>query len=278
MPQPPNPFTARHALLMGVLNVTPDSFSDGGLYLNPQAATQRGLEMISQGADILDLGAESSRPGSRSVSAKEQLHRLLPVLKELRRQTTTLISIDTRSAAVAAACLAEGANIINDISALRHDRAMLKLLSRADCRIILMHILGTPQTMQRHPVYRNVTSEIIAFFRKRIAVCAVAGIERQRLLIDPGIGFGKTLEHNLTLLRRLSAFRALKLPIVIGVSRKSFLGVLTDEREPARRVAASVAAGVLAVTQGAAVLRVHDVAEHAAALRVMKGVLDTKRD
>lgn len=262
---------------MGILNVTPDSFSDGGKYLDPGAATARALQMVAQGAGMLDLGAESSRPGSGGVPANEQLRRLLPVLKALRQQTRVPISIDTQSAAVAEACLAAGADIINDISALRHDRRMLIVLSGSNCRVILMHMLGTPRTMQKNPVYKDVVRQIVGFFNDRLRVCAEAGIARHRLLIDPGIGFGKTVEHNLEILRRLGEFRRLRLPIVVGVSRKSFLGKLTNEPDPSRRVVASVAAGLAAAQRGATILRVHDVAEHAAALRVWGAAQEPKR-
>lgn len=254
---------------MAVLNVTPDSFSDGGKFLDPQAAVRRALEMIDQGADLIDMGAESTRPGSRSVSAREQLRRLIPVLRAVRARSEIPISIDTQSAKVAAACLSEGATIINDISALRKDRAMAKVLAKAGCGVILMHMQGTPQTMQKRPHYKNVVREITAFFRERLKACDSAGIDRERVWLDPGIGFGKTLEHNLTILRNLESFVSLKRPLVVGVSRKGFLGKLTGEDVPERRVTASVVAGVIAAARGASVLRVHDVAEHRAGLQIM---------
>jgi dihydropteroate synthase len=257
---------------MGVLNVTPDSFSDGGKYLKPEAAAQRALEMQAQGADIIDMGAESTRPGSSGVPAAEQRGRLLPVLKAFRGQSALPVSIDTRWAAVAEACLDEGADIINDVSALRHDPLMPVLAARRKCGVILMHMQGTPETMQQDPRYDDVVAEIIAFFQARLKACASAGIASTRVMVDPGIGFGKTLEHNLEILRRLREFAVLQRPLVIGVSRKSFLGKLTNEPVAERRVAASVAAGLLAVQAGAAILRVHDVAEHRAALRVAEAV------
>jgi dihydropteroate synthase len=256
--------------LMGVLNITPDSFSDGGKYLAPKAAVARALEMQAQGADIIDMGAESTRPGSRGVPPLEQLRRLLPVLKAFRKQSTLPVSIDTCSAPVAEVCLDEGANIINDISAMRRDPRMDSLVARRRCGIILMHMQGTPETMQQDPQYGDVVAEVIRFLRGRLAACSSAGICKAQVMIDPGIGFGKTLEHNLAILQRLDEFKALNRPIVVGVSRKSFLGLLTGEEAPERRVAASVAAGVLAASKGAAILRVHDVAEHRAALRVLE--------
>jgi dihydropteroate synthase len=256
--------------LMAVLNVTPDSFSDGGKFLDPQAAVRRALEMIDQGADLIDMGAESTRPGSRGVSAVEQLRRLIPVLRALRARSEIPISIDTQSAKVAAACLSEGATIINDISALRKDRAMAKVLAKAGCGVILMHMQGTPQTMQKHPHYKNVVREITAFFRERLKACDAAGIDRARVWLDPGIGFGKTVEHNLTILRDLHLFLELEQPLVVGVSRKGFLGALTGESVPERRVLASVQAGIMAYQHGASVLRVHDVAEHRTTLRIIE--------
>ncbi|MCY3021311.1 MAG: dihydropteroate synthase [Planctomycetota bacterium] len=265
------------ARLMGVLNVTPDSFSDGGKYLEPQAAVEHALRLAAEGADIMDMGAESSRPGSAPVPPDEQLSRLLPVLKAFRRQSRLPVSIDTRSAHVAHACLDEGASIINDISALTHDPRLRRVVARAECDVILMHMQGTPATMQQHPHYEDVVAEVIAFLRSRIRACASAGIRGEHVMVDPGIGFGKALEDNLAILRRLREFAVLKRPLVVGVSRKSFLGTLTDEPVPERRVAASVAAGLWAVQQGAAILRVHDVAEHRTALRVAQALLQGRR-
>jgi dihydropteroate synthase len=268
--------TATPVLLMGILNVTPDSFSDGGRFVEPQAAVDRALAMVEQGAGVIDMGAESTRPGSRGVPAREQLRRLLPVLRRFRARSRIPVSIDTRSATVARACLDAGAAIINDVSALRHDPDMLKTLAPRRCKIVLMHMQGSPGTMQRNPVYADVAGEILAFFRARIRRCEAAGIRASRLWLDPGIGFGKTLEHNLDILRRLDELSLPGLPLVVGVSRKGFLGKLTNEPIPERRVAASVAAGVLAVARGASILRVHDVAEHASALRVAGAALNFK--
>lgn len=253
---------------MAILNVTPDSFSDGGKFLDPHAALDRALEYVAEGAAFLDIGAESSRPGSAEVPAAEQLRRILPVLKLFRAKNALPVSIDTRSAKVAAACLDEGATLINDISALRHDHALPELLARSTCGVVLMHMQGTPKTMQKAPVYKNVVADIFSFFEERLRFCADVGIDASRLYIDPGIGFGKTIEHNLALLNRLRDFKRLRRPLVIGVSRKSFIGTLTGERDPERRVLGSVAVGLMAVGRGAAILRVHDVAAHAAALKI----------
>ncbi len=254
---------------MGILNLTPDSFSDGGKFMDARAATDHALKLAADGADIIDMGAESTRPGSIGVSAREQLKRLLPALKAFRAQSALPVSIDTRSAHVAQACLAAGANMINDISALRHDPKMAGVCATSGCDVILMHMRGTPRTMQRAPRYSNIVAEVRAFFAKRISACARAGIAPERILLDPGIGFGKTVEHNLVLLKNLPRLAELQRPLVVGVSRKMFLGTLTGEPVPERRVIASVIAGFAAVRNGAAILRVHDVAEHAAARKVL---------
>jgi dihydropteroate synthase len=257
---------------MGILNVTPDSFSDGGKYLDASVAVDHGLRMAAEGAAILDLGAESTRPGSRGVSAREQLARLLPVVKGLRAKSSIALSIDTRSADVAAACLDEGASIVNDVSALRHDPRMAETLAPRTCSVILMHMLGTPETMQQDPVYADVIGEIGAFFAERLEACERTGIARERAWLDPGVGFGKTFAHNLEIVRRCAEFAALGRPLVLGVSRKSFLGTLSGESDPARRDAASIAAGLLLARNGAQILRVHDVAGHVAALKVAAGL------
>jgi len=262
--------------LLGILNVTPDSFSDGGRFVDPDVARAHAVGMAIDGADALDLGAESSRPGSRGVSPRTQKARLVPVLRRLRKEHSLRripISIDTQSAEVLRACLGEGADLLNDISALRHDRGMARLVARVGCPVILMHMLGTPRTMQNDPRYGDIVDDVDLFFRTRIHAALDAGIAPTRVLFDPGIGFGKTLEHNCELLRRLNEFCALGRPLLVGASRKSFLGKLTGEALPSRRVEASVTAGVLAVRNGAAVLRVHDVGEHAKALRAANALL-----
>ena len=262
---------------MGVLNVTPDSFSDGGKFLDPRAAVERALEMETQGARIIDMGAESTRPGSRGVPPAEQLRRLLPVLKKFRAKSRAAVSVDTQSSRVAAACLSEGAELINDISALRNDKKMASIVARAGCGVILMHMQGTPRTMQKAPRYADVLSSLGEFFIERLETCERAGIERGKIWLDPGIGFGKTFEHNLDIIRKLRTLTAFERPLVVGVSRKSFLGTLTGETVPEKRVTASVMAGMIAIQNGAAVLRVHDVAEHAAALRVMDAMAPASR-
>ena len=243
---------------MGVLNITPDSFSDGGLYFDTGKAVDRGMEMISQGADIIDIGGESSRPGSDPVSAEEEKKRVIPIISQLRRKSDVLISIDTTKAAVAEAALDCGADIINDISSLRFDADMAGLASSRGAPFILMHMKGTPKTMQSAPFYRNVLAELLDFFKERIAYATSMGVEGGKIILDPGIGFGKRLEDNLVLIKHLDAFQTLEKPILIGVSRKAFIGSVLDV--PAgERLEGTIAASLLSVMNGANILRVHDV-------------------
>jgi len=245
--------------VMGIVNVTPDSFSDGGLYLDPTAAIQHGLELVHQGAAILDVGGESTRPGAASVSAGEELGRVLPVIEGLVCAGVPVqLSIDTSKAAVAQAALRAGATLVNDVTALRGDPHMVEIvaLSQADC--CLMHMLGEPRTMQRNPRYGDVVSEVKSFLEARMAFAIGAGVLERRIMLDPGIGFGKTLAHNLELLRRLDELVALGRPVVIGTSRKSFLGRISG-RDVDDRIAGTIATNVLAYERGARVFRVHDV-------------------
>lgn len=248
------------ALVMGILNITPDSFYDGGSYATPHAAVRRGIELESQGADLLDIGGESSRPGANEISVQEEMDRVLPVIEGLRRESAIPISIDTTKAAVAREALSLGASIVNDISALRFDPEMAATVAASGADIVLMHMLGTPRTMQQHPAYMDVVEEIHSFFAERIANAVQSGISRDRVLLDPGIGFGKTLEHNLALLQGLRRFSDLDLPIVVGLSRKSFLGKLSNGA-PADRLAGTIAANAIAIARGADMIRVHDVKE-----------------
>ncbi len=254
---PPKP--AADFTVMGVVNVTPDSFSDGGLYIDADTAIAHGLELEAEGADILDIGGESTRPGAQPVDARAELDRVLPVIEGLRaRGVAARISIDTSKAAVAAAALDAGAAIINDVTALRGDPAMAELVAARNVPCCLMHMLGEPRTMQVDPHYDDVVSDIKAFLEERIAFAVAAGITEERILVDPGIGFGKTVEHNLELLARLDELAALGRPVVIGTSRKSFLGRVTG-RSVDERLAATIATNVLAYERGARVFRVHDV-------------------
>jgi dihydropteroate synthase len=257
-------------LIMGVVNVTPDSFSDGGRFLDPAAAIAHAHKLIAEGADLVDLGAESSRPGAAAVvSADEELRRLLPVLQGLR-DLPVPVSVDTIKPEVMRAALAEGAGMINDINALRSEGAVAAVAA-SDAAVCLMHMQGTPGTMQQHPIYGDVVAEVKAFLQERIEAARSAGIALERIVIDPGFGFGKTLEHNLELLRHLREFDALGAPLLAGWSRKSSLGKITGK--PAEdRLAASVAAALIAAQNGARILRVHDVAATRDALAVLQAV------
>lgn len=254
--------------LMGVLNVTPDSFSDGGRYLHAQDAVAHGLELVQEGAAIVDVGGESTRPGAEPVASDEQLRRVLPVIDELAcRLPGAGISIDTSSAAVAAAALAAGAQMLNDVTALRGDPEMAAVVADAGAECCLMHMLGQPRTMQRQARYGDVVAEVKAFLEERMSWAISQGIAEERLLLDPGIGFGKTAAHNLELLRRLAELAQLGRPIVIGTSRKSFLGRVAADAagreqpvEVAQRLPGTIATNVLAFERGASVFRVHDVA------------------
>ncbi len=257
------------AKLMGVVNVTPDSFSDGGLYLDPAAAVAHGEELLAAGADILDVGGESTRPGAEPVAEIEELARVLPVIEGLAGAT---ISVDTSKAAVAARAVAAGASIVNDVTALRGDPGMAAVVAEREVAVILMHMLGEPRTMQKNPVYGDVVAEVKAFLAERIEFALAAGIAAERIWIDPGIGFGKTAEHNHELLRRLDELDELGRPLVVGTSRKSFIGSL-DGSAAGERLGGTIASTVFAAAAGAAVLRVHDVAEVRQALTLADAVL-----
>lgn len=258
-------------VVMGVVNVTPDSFSDGGEWLDPAAAIAHGHALVAQGAAILDIGGESTRPGAQPVSADEELRRVLPVLDGLAHAGVRR-SIDTSKAAVAAAAIDAGATLVNDVTALRGDPEMASLIAQRGCDVCLMHMLGEPRTMQRDPRYGDVVADVRAFLEQRLEHAVEQGIARERVWLDPGIGFGKTIDHNLELLARLDEIVALGRPVVVGTSRKSFLGRITG-REPGQRVAATIATNVLALARGASVFRVHDVAEARDALLVAAATL-----
>ena len=258
---------------MGVINVTPDSFSDGGSFLEPAAAVAHACRLIEDGADLVDIGAESSRPGAvEAVTAKEELRRLLPVLQGLR-DAPVPVSVDTIKPEVMRAALAEGAAMINDINALRAPGA-LAAVAAAGAAVCLMHMQGTPGTMQQHPSYDDVVAEVKAFLLERVRAARGAGIAPESIAIDPGFGFGKTLQHNLELLRRLREFEVLGVPVLAGWSRKSSLGMITG-RPTGERLAASVAAALIAAQNGARILRVHDVAATRDALAVLAAVEST---
>jgi dihydropteroate synthase len=257
--------------IMGVVNVTPDSFSDGGRYLDPQAAIEQGHRLVREGARMLDVGGESTRPGADAVPADEELRRVLPVVEGLAEAGAT-VSIDTSKAAIAAAALDAGAGYVNDVTAFRGDPALAGLVADRDVDCCLMHMLGTPRTMQDDPRYDDVVSEVKAFLEERLAFAVAEGVAEERVMVDPGIGFGKTVAHNLELIRRLDEIVAIGRPVVFGVSRKSFLGRITG-REPDDRGVATAAANVLALERGATVFRVHDVPETLDALTLAAATL-----
>ena len=264
-----NPWPGSGFVIMGVVNVTPDSFSDGGRYLDAQAAIEHGLQLEAEGAGVLDIGGESTRPGAAPVPEEEELRRVIPVIEGLiERGGGARISIDTSKAAVAARALEAGATLVNDVTALRGDPEMAGVIAAAGAVCCLMHMLGDPRTMQRDPHYDDVVNDIKAFLVERMAFATRAGIAAERILLDPGIGFGKTVAHNVELLRRLDEFLDFGRPVVIGTSRKSFLGRLTGRDAPGDRLAATVATNVLAYERGARVFRVHDVAPVRDALTV----------
>lgn len=252
---------------MGVLNVTPDSFSDGGDAVLAARAIEAGRRMIAEGAGILDIGGESTRPGAVPVSPDEEQRRVLPVIAALAGRGVPL-SVDTRNAGTMAAALDAGATIINDVSALSHDPAAAALVARHSCPLILMHMRGTPATMMSHAAYDDVVAEVLAELAARIGVAEAAGVARSQIAIDPGLGFAKTAEHNITLLQRLPILLGLGCRVVVGASRKRFIGLLSGVEDAKQRMAGSVAAGLYALSQGATVLRVHDVAETVQAVRV----------
>jgi dihydropteroate synthase len=257
--------------VMGILNLTPDSFSDGGVFLEPERAVAHGRAMVAAGAGIIDVGGESTRPGATAVSEDEELDRVIPVVEALSAALEVPVSVDTSKPGVMRAAVAAGAGLINDVYALREPGAV-EAAAELEVPVCLMHMRGEPRTMQVNPEYEDVVGEVRAFLKERIAVCEAAGIHRQRLLADPGFGFGKSQEHNLTLLRRLEAFTALGVPVLAGLSRKSLIGHVLG-RPVDERLAGSIALAVLAATRGARILRVHDVAETVDAVRMVEAVL-----
>lgn len=260
---------AKAPFVMGILNVTPDSFSDGGKFYNVDRAVQRALQMEREGADIIDIGGESTRPGAKPVSAEEEVARVVPVIAAIRQQSDVLISVDTYKSVVAQKALEAGADMINDISGGRFDPAMLSVAKAANCPLIVMHIKGTPRNMQKNPHYDDVIEEIFTYFDERIQALSAAGIEM--IAIDPGIGFGKRLSDNLQLLRDLKDFTFLKKPILIGTSRKSFIGAVLN-KETEQRLFGSLATQLIAVQNGAQIVRVHDVAAAKDVLTMFKAV------
>jgi len=262
---------------MGILNVTPDSFSDGGEHLDPDEAVAHGLGMAGEGADIVDVGGESTRPGAAEVPEEEEVRRTVPVIEALTSGTDTIISIDTMKAGVARQAIAAGASIINDVSALTHDPGMVEVAAESGAGVVLMHMLGTPRTMQDSPEYDDVVASVRDYLAARVEDVVAAGVDRECLAVDPGIGFGKTVKHNVRLLAELRALAGLGLPVVVGLSRKSFLGKLTG-CDVGERLAPSIAALAFSVLEGANVMRVHDVRESRAAITVIEALADRREN
>jgi dihydropteroate synthase len=257
--------------LMGIVNVTPDSFSDGGRFLEPAQAIEHGRELVSEGADVLDIGGESTRPGAAAVGVEEELARVGPVIEDLVREGAP-ISIDTSKLAVAEAALDAGATMVNDVTALRADPGIAALCGERDAELVLMHMLGTPRTMQRNPTYDDVVDDVKAFLAERLEFARSEGVSEQRIWLDPGIGFGKTADHNLELLRRLGELAELGRPLVVGPSRKSFIGKITGAAVD-ERLGGTIASCALAFANGAAMLRVHDVREVREGMQVAAAIL-----
>lgn len=264
----------RKGLIMGIVNVTPDSFSDGGRYEESSLAVQHGLKLHEEGADILDIGGESTRPGAASVSEEEEMRRILPVIQELRSRSSAWISADTMKAPVAKAAVLAGADIINDVNGLRSE-AMLETVAAGDAAVVIMHMQGEPRTMQQKPFYQDVVAEVRAFFEERLETLAKAGISPERVALDPGIGFGKTLEHNLTLLRNVQQLRVGDRPLLVGVSRKSMIAGVLGRTELDVRDAPTIALTAWLRDMGVEIIRVHEVKPNAQAMRMTEAILQS---
>ncbi len=263
-------------LVMGIVNVTPDSFSDGGRFDSPERALTHALTLVEEGADILDVGGESTRPGAEPVSAQEEMDRVVPVIERIVAETDMPVSIDTIKAGVMREALAAGAGMINDVKGLRGE-GVLDVVASTEVPVCIMHMQGEPRDMQKNPEYHDVVEDIRLFFEERLAACRAAAIDTSRIVLDPGFGFGKTLEHNLVLLQRLDEFAASGWPVLAGLSRKSMLGQITGRERANDRVAASISAALLAAEKGATIVRVHDVAETVDALKVWQAVRESSQ-
>jgi len=259
--------------IMGIVNVTPDSFSDGGSFANVQAAVDHGMRLVDEGADILDIGGESTRPGSHAVALDEELRRVLPVLEGLRARTRAKISVDTRKAEIMRRAAAAGADILNDVSALTHDPHALAAAAETGKPIMLMHAQGDPKTMNDNPQYRDVVLDVFDFLAERIKACEAVGIPRDKIVVDPGIGFGKHLHHNVAVLQAMSLYHGLGVPVLLGASRKKLIGQLCNVDDAKKRVPGSIAAALSSVAQGVQIIRVHDVAETVQAVRVWQAAM-----
>jgi dihydropteroate synthase len=268
--KPDHPFGAT-PVIMGIVNVTPDSFSDGGKFINYNKAVENGLRLVQEGAQILDIGGESTRPGAETLDIQQEIDRVMPVIEKLKG-AAPFISIDTRNAATMRAAVKSGANIINDISALTYDSSSLGFAAEAGMPVFLMHMQGTPQNMQENPQYNNVIEDVYNFLNERISVCEKAGIKRKNIVIDPGIGFGKTLEHNVLLIRNIKRFHDLGRPILLGASRKSFIASLGRGEPPISRLGGSIASAIWGLNNGVHIFRVHDVLETRQAFETYRAI------
>lgn len=257
--------------IMGIVNVTPDSFSDGGKYINKNKAVEHGVKLLKAGAQILDIGGESTRPNSQVIDIDEEIGRVVPVIHELKKYTK-YISIDTRNARTMEAALEAGATAINDISGLTYDSESVMVASRAQVPVFIMHMIGTPQTMQNNPIYNNVIEEIYQYFQERIKTCETAGIDKDLLILDPGIGFGKTLDHNLLILRNIKKFHDLGCPLLLGTSRKTFIAKASTDEPPEERLGGSLSSVIWGRSQGVQIFRVHDVKETVQALKIYDAI------
>ena len=254
--------------IMGILNVTPDSFSDGGQFFNKDRAVEQAFRMIEDGVDIIDVGGESTRPGAEEVSVKEEIKRVVPIIKAITKQASVPVSIDTYKASVADAAVSAGASMINDISGLRFDPEMPHLAAKSKVPVVIMHIQGTPKNMQRHPYYKALIPEIMDYLREGISIARRSGISDEKIIIDPGIGFGKTVAHNLEIINRLNEFSGFEKPILLGHSRKSFIGSILDDAPVTDRLEGTAAAAAIGIFNGANIIRVHDIKEMARVARM----------
>jgi len=265
----------KEPVIMGILNVTPDSFSDGGKYIRIDDALKRVESIVMEGADIVDIGGESTRPGAKKVGVDEEIDRIIPVIERVKKEFEVLVSIDTYKERLARlAVLEAGADIVNDVSALRFSENMASDIAGLNVPVVLMHMKGTPEHMQENPFYENVINDIKEFFYERIGWAISKGIKREKIIIDPGIGFGKRFEDNIQIIRRLKEFKEFDLPILIGVSRKRFLGVISEEKIPEKREAETITANLISVLNGASIIRVHNVKNALNSVKVLKELID----
>ena len=262
-------------VVMGVLNVTPDSFSDGGHFFEYDSALKQAEQLVKDGADIIDIGGESSRPGAQQVSTEEEIDRIMPIIEKVKDEFPVIVSVDTYKECVArTAVLEAGADMVNDISALNFSEKMADTIAKLEVPVVLMHIKGKPENMQKNPSYQSLIPELKQYFHNRIDYALSKGIKKEKIIIDPGIGFGKRVEDNIEIIKRLQEFKEFELPILMGLSRKSFLGFITDEPIPAAREAETICANIVAILNGASIIRVHDVKNTAKSVKVLKKLID----